>query len=499
MDEEPAVMRIVTGTFSHETNTFSNIPTTMEEFAKQGITHGEDIPHRFRGTNAIEAAFMDAAEKHGFELIWTIYGSAIPGGKVSQEAYEYFSGHLLEGIQAAGAIDGVLLHLHGAMVTEQVDDGEGHLLEAVRRLVGPDMPIVTTLDLHANLTPRMIQNCNALTGYDTYPHIDMYERAFEAAEILVRIIRGEIRPVMALERPLLITPLQTQVTTRDTPMKRIIDLVHSLEEDRCVISIAAFGGFPFADIEPAGFSCVVVTDADAGLAGQLAKQVTDAAVAERENWIVHPTPPQEAVRRAMAAQRGPVILADIADSGAGGTAGDATVTFKTLLDLGARNAAVCSISDQEAIDICLAAGVGAEVSMLVGGKRDKLHGDPVPVTGTVRLIHQGSFVREGPIGRGVVQTVGRCVVLEIGGRDGIELMLTEHRAHPNDLQYFRAFGIEPTRRQMLVLKSAAHYRAAFDPIATETIEVDAPGITSPRLERYPYQNIRRPIYPLDDV
>ena len=492
-------MRIVTGTFSHETNTFSNIPTTMEEFAKQGIAHGDEIPHRFRGTNTIEAAFMDAAEEHGFELIWTVFGSAIPGGPVSREAFDYFSGHLLEGLQAAGKIDGVLLHLHGAMVTDDLDDGEGHVLEAIRRLVGPDVPIVTTLDLHANMTPRIIQNCHALTGYDTYPHVDMYERAREAANILVRIIRGELRPTMALECPALLTPLQTQVTTRDTPMKRIIDLVHRLEEDPRVISIAAFGGFPFADIAPAGFSCVVVTDNDPALAARLAKQVTDAAVAEGDNWIVHPTPPEEAVRRAMAAPRGPVILADIADSGAGGTAGDATVTFKTLLDMGARNAAVCSISDQEAINICLAAGVGAEVSMLVGGKRDKLHGDPVPVTGKVRLIHEGAFVRQGPMGCSVLQTVGRCVVLDIGGRGGIELMLTEHRAHPNDLQYFRAFGIEPTERQILVLKSAAHYRAAFDPIAVETIEVDAPGITSPRLERYPYKNIRRPIYPFDKI
>lgn len=491
-------MRIVTGTFSHETNTFSNIPTTMEEFAKQGIAHGEEIPRRFRGTNAIEAAFLDASEAFGFELIWTVYGSAIPGGAVSNEAYEYFSGHLLEGIQGAGAIDGVLLHLHGAMVTDDLDDGEGYLLEKIRRLVGPHMPIVTTLDLHANMTPRIIQNCTALTGYDTYPHVDMYERAYEAAEILVRMIRGEIKPVMALQCPPLLTPLQTQVTMHDTPMQRIIDLVHRLEQDKRVISIAAFGGFPFADIAPAGFSCVVVTDGDPDLATRLSKQIADAAVAERDNWIVHPTPPEEAVRRAMAAAHGPVILADIADSGAGGTAGDGTVTFKTLLDLGARRAAVCSISDQEAIDVCLAAGAGAEVSILVGGKRDRLHGDPVPVTGKVRLIHEGSFVREGPMNRGVVQTVGRCVVVEIGGRDGIELMLTEHRAHPNDLQYFRAFGIEPTQRQMLVLKSAAHYRAAFAPIASEIIEVDAPGITSPRLERYPYKNIRRPIYPLDN-
>lgn len=495
-------MRIVTGTFSHETNTFSNIPTSMAEFAKQGIVHGADIARRAQGTNTIEAAFLAAAEQFGFELLWTVYGTAIPGGLVTQEAYDYFSGHLLEGIQAAqagGPIDGVLLHLHGAMVTEHVDDGEGYLLESIRRLVGPTIPIVITLDFHANMTPRIIANCTALTGYDTYPHVDMYERAFEAAEILVRTIRGEIRPVMALEQPRLLTPLQTQVTTRNTPMKRIMDRVHALEEDPRVVCIAAFGGFPFSDIEPAGFSCVTVTNGDAALAAQLSKEITDAALAERENWIVHPTPPEEAVRRAMASPTGPVILADIADSGAGGTSGDATVTFQTLLNLGARRAAVCSISDQEAIDTCLAAGVGAEVTMLVGGKRDTFHGPPVQVTGKVRLIHEGSFTRQGPMGRGVRQTVGRCVVLEIGGPEGIELLLTEHRAHPNDLQYFYAFGIDPTQRQILVLKSAAHYRAAFDPIAAETIEVDAPGITSPRLERYDYKNIRRPMYPLDKI
>jgi microcystin degradation protein MlrC len=239
---------------------------------------------------------MDAAEEHGFERIWTVSGSAIPGGPVSREAFDYFSGHLLEGMQASGKIDGVLLHLHGAMVTDDLDDGEGHVLEAIRRLVGPDIPIVTTLDLHANMTPRMIRNCHALTGYDTCPHVDMYERAREAANILVRIIRGELRPTMVLECPPLLTPLQTQVPTHDTPMKRIIDLVHRLEEDPRVISIAAFGGcsprlrrrrgasltapLPFADIALAGFSCVVVTDNDAALAARLARQVTDAAVAE---------------------------------------------------------------------------------------------------------------------------------------------------------------------------------------------------------------------------
>jgi microcystin degradation protein MlrC len=200
----------------------------------------------------------------------------------------------------------------------------------------------------------------------------------------------------------------------------------------------------------------------------------------------------------MRAPEGPVILADIADSGAGGTAGDGTAILQALVELGARGAAISSISDQEAINACLAAGVGATVTMKVGGKRDRLHGEPVEVTGRVKLIHDGEFIREGPQGPGLVQTVGRTVLLEIGGRGGIELLLTEHRAHPNDLQYFRAFGIEPIRRKMLVLKSAAHFRAAFGPIAREIIEVDAPGITSPNLSRFPYTRIRRPIYPLDE-
>ena len=371
-------MKIVTGTFSHETNTFSNIPTTMAEFAKQGITHGPETGRRFQGTNTIEAAFLDASVRLGFDLVWTVYGSAIPGGLVSREAYDYFTGQLLEGIRGAGVIDGVLLHLHGAMVTEHVDDGEGHLLQAVRRLVGPGVPVVTTLDLHANMTPRIIDNASALVGYDTYPHVDMYECATEAAEILTRIIKGEIEPVMALAQPPLITPLQTQVTSRETPMQRIIELVRELEKQPGVICISAFGGFPFADIEPAGFSCVAVTDGDRKLAERLADRVAQAAVDERESWIVHPVPPEEAVRRAMAAEKGPVILADIADSGAGGTAGDATVTFKALLDLGATNAAVCSISDQEAIDACLAAGVGAEVELFVAASATGCTAIPCP-------------------------------------------------------------------------------------------------------------------------
>jgi len=493
-------VRIVTGTISHETNTFSNIPTNLDEFGKQTVGLGDDIPRRFEGTPSIEAAFLDASRRHGFELVWTVWASAIPGGLIPRETFDWIEGKLLEGIENAGKIDGVLLHLHGSAVVDGIPDAEGRILEDVRRLVGPDVPIVSTLDLHSLNTEQMMASASLMIGYDTYPHVDVYERGAEVADRLVEIIGGELKPTGALEKPPLWTPLQSQVTSRtDTPMRRLIDRAWEIEKDAKVISASCFGGFPFADVHHLGLSTMVYTDDDPDLARRYARELAKQAWDEHDQWLVCPTAVDEAVRQAIEAPEGPVILADIADSGAGGTSGDATEVLREMLEQGARSGAVCSISDQEAIDGCIEAGVGTVLTMRIGGKRDRFHGDPVEVTGKVRLIHDGEFVRKGPMLTGAVQTVGRTVVLEIGGIGGIEVMLTEHRAHPNDLEDFRAFGIEPTERKMLVLKSAAHYRAAFDSIAKLTIEVDAPGLTSPDFRRFDFKEVRRPMYPLDDM
>jgi microcystin degradation protein MlrC len=218
----------------------------------------------------------------------------------------------------------------------------------------------------------------------------------------------------------------------------------------------------------------------------------------REDFAIHPTPIADAIAEAMAGEPGSVyVLADISDSGASGTAGDGTAALKGLLEANARSAAVAQIMDRAAVQACFDAGVGATVTLSVGGKHDGLHGDPVDVTGMVRLIHEGGFLMAGPMGAGTRSSRGRTVVLEINGPGGIELQLTDLRGHPNDLNFFRAFGIEPTERRILVLKSAAHFRAAFEPIATKVIEIDAPGISSPNLHSFNYKNLRRPIFPLD--
>lgn len=493
-------MRIVTGGIAQETNTFQWQPTTLDDFQRAGfgsLLRGQEILD-LGGTGTVYGGVVPAAAAQGVELIPTTYASVMPGGRVAREAFEVLRTEILDGIAAALPVDGVLLVLHGAMVLSDWDDAEGLLLRDVRELVGPDVPIVAPLDLHTNLSDEMIAHADALVGYREYPHTDMAEAGERALNLLAATIRGEVTPTMAFTRLPLIVPNQSMVTTWQSPLKIAIDETRVLEEQPAVLAASIFGGFPFADLPFAGVSVVVVTDNDQALAQRFADDLAEICWQQREAFTIHPVPVAEAIAEAMAGPEGSVyVLADIADSGASGTAGDGTAILRGLIAAGARSAAVAQIMDAAAVAACVSAGVGNTVTLQVGGQHDELHGPPVDVTGVVRLIHEGTFPLAGPMGAGTTAGRGRTIVLEIGGRGGIELQLTELRGHPSDLNHFRAFGIEPTQRRMLVLKSAAHFRAAFEPIASKVIEVDAPGISTPKLTTLPYERLRRPIYPLD--
>lgn len=492
-------IRIVTGGIAQETNTFQWEPTTLLDFQKgsSGIVRGEDII-AMEGTGTIYGGIVAEAQRQGVELIPTTYGHAVPGGRVSREAFETMRDEILAGIRAALPVDGVLLGIHGAMALEHNDDGEGPLITAVRELVGPDIPIVAPLDLHTNLSEEMMAEATAFVGYKEYPHIDTPETGARAMQILIATIKGEITPTMAHVKLPLIAPNQSMVTTWQSPLKKAIDRAREIERESGVVAATVLGGFPFSDVAFTGVATIVVTDNDPALARRYANELASICWQLRADFTIHPTPVDAAIAEAMAGAPGSVyVLADISDSGASGTAGDGTAVLKGLLAAKARSAAVAQIMDRAAVAACIAAGVGSTVSLSVGGKHDGLHGEPVEVTGMVRLIHAGRFPIAGPMGAGTFASRGKTVVLEIDGPGGIELQLTELRGHPHDLNFFRAFGIEPTERRILVLKSAAHFRAAFEPIATKVIEVEAPGISSPNLHGFPYQRLHRPVYPLD--
>jgi len=486
-------LRVITGSISHETNTFSNVKTGLEKFKERIFLLGEEMFEAFAGKHTICSAFMEVAGEEGFELIPTVWAGATPQGLVTDEAFDYMLGRIIDGIKSAGDVDGVLLHLHGAMVVESHDDPEGYVFKSIREVVGKKVPIISTLDLHANISEIMVGEADVLVGYDCYPHTDRYERGLEAARIMVETLKGRIVPTMAMEKPPMMPSTQRQKTSY-YPMNALLDLAHKIEEDDQVVNVTVSAGYPFADIGHVGMSMVVTTNNNLELAKEKAKRLSQLAWRLRRHFLAEVVPVHEAVTEAIRATEGPVVLADHADNPGGGAPCDGTVILEELLNSDAENAVVALIADPEAVDEAITAGKNKTVTMKIGGKTDRLHGRPLEVTGEVRVISDGKFISKGPMGTGMEVNLGRTVVFRSGG---VDIIITEKRFQPTTLELYRSLGIEPGEKKILVVKSAVHFRASHESIAKKIIEVDAPGIHSARLSAFRYRKLRRPIFPLD--
>jgi microcystin degradation protein MlrC len=486
-------VRLFLAMMSHETNTFSNLPTDRGQFEARNLHYGGEIVEAYRGTGTCLGGMIDAAARHGATLIPSVAAAASPAGLVTRDIYGHVKDRMLRDLKAAGKVDGVLLDLHGAMVPEGLDDGEGDLIEAVRRAVGPAVPIAVTLDFHGNLSEAMVRGADLLAGYKTYPHVDMGERGVEATERLIDIVGKRLKPTVALRKPPILPPLGNQGTARG-PMRRLYDLAAGMEKDPKVVSISIFAGFPLADIPDAGFGIYVVTDDDQALADRLADEIADTAWKHRHEFIHTALPVREAVAKALASPGKPIVLADMADNTGGGAAGDGTEILRELVRVGARSAVVACLWDPKAVAQCVEAGPGASVTLDVGGKLDDRHGAPLRVTGVVRTLSDGRFVHKGPMARGLPGRLGATAVLDV---NDVKVILISHRWQTLDPEMIRFVGLDPLDHKILVVKSTIHYRAAFEPIASEIIEVDAPGLSSSNLARFDFKRIRRPIFPLD--
>lgn len=487
-------MRVAIGGISHETNTFSTIRTTPDLFQQ---FDGHAILDAFTGTRSSLGGLIESGMREGFAVVPTFFGRATPSGTVAAEAIEPMERRILDGIAAAradGGLDGVLLALHGAMVTEVDDDGEGHLLHRVRTLVGPDLPVVATLDWHCYISETMVHDADVLVTYDTYPHVDSWERAIEAGEILVRMVRDGLKPTAARSHPPILI-FGPKTYSERPPMQTVVAKAHEIERDPRVVTVTVAPGFPYSDIPGAGQYFYVVTDNDPALARRYADELAAFMWEMRREFVPDLATPEEAVRRAMAAPKGPVVLSDQGDNPGGGTPCDGTHLLRPLLTAGATNAAVAVIADPGAAAQAIAAGVGAEITLTIGGKTDNLHGAPLTVTGVVRNITDGIYRNKGPMGTGVQMDMGPTAVFDV---NGVEILLTTKRTQPTDLEIFRSQGIEPTAKQILVLKSNVHFRAAFTPIAAEIIDVDTPGLTTNHLDQIPYRRLQRPIFPFEE-
>jgi microcystin degradation protein MlrC len=487
-------VRVVVAELKQETNTFVPYLTTMDEFRAWHLWEGDEILANAPGNNWEVTGFLDVLEEAGIEPVPIIATMAMSGGKVEQATFDHLLGRLLAGIEAAKPFDGVLLALHGAMVTEQHDDGDGVIIEAVRQLIGPGVPLAVSMDLHGNLTERCIAHADAIAGFRTSPHIDHRETGQRAARVLVRQLRGEIRPVMRMVKVPMVTPASTHRHDVDGPFKRVQDA--GREAERAEVELASvFTVQPWLDIEEFGFATVVVTDGDANLAERVARDLADACWTEREAFMdIDLVSPREAIARALAQSDGPVILSDLGDGNGAGSPGDATAVVAALIEAGPPRMALANIRDGEAALAAAEAGVGAEIDLMIGGKLDHVYNQPVRFTGTVEFSGEATFRFGGGGYTGMGMDMGLCAVLR---HEELRLMVTTNSCFWIDPEPYRAVGLEPSEAQIVMVKSAIQFRSGFVGMERGIMLLDSPGMSSDHLELYDFRRVPRPLFPLD--
>jgi len=487
-------MRIGIAGISHESNSFSSQPTTLERFQERGIARGEQIVEQYGESHSVIAGYLAGAEEFGYTAVPLYYAHAMPMGPLTSDTFETLVSEMLEAIRKAGHLDGFLLNIHGAMVSEKYPDGDGEICARVRRLLGTKVPIMTTPDIHGNISQQMIGNTTANVVYRMNPHLDTRERGLETASLMARTVRGEINPVQAIEMPPVVINILQQ-HTGDEPMLSLIRDVETVMRRPGMLSASAVEGYPYADVEEMGMSFIAVADGDIEAAREAARWMARRAWARREEFIGEAPSPQEALREAEAYPQRPVVLMDVGDNVGGGSAADSTVLLEEALRLGIGNMLII-LKDPEAVQACAQAGVGAQVSLRVGGKTDDMHGRPVPIQGTVRTLSDGHFVEDRPMhGGGRFFYQGVTAVVETEQEHTI--VLTSLSTAPVSLEQVLSVGVKPERKQIIVAKGVVAPRGAYQPIAAQIILVNTPGATTAELSRFEYKRRRRPLFPFE--
>jgi len=487
-------MRIAVASFVQETDSFSPLLTTLDDFRQQGLHFGEEVLEKARGVGGPIDGFLAVAEEEGGITPVPIFlGNALAGGPMSDEAVEFFRANLVEGLRRALPLDGAFLFLHGAAASETMDDVVGYLLAAMREVLGEGLPVVMPCDHHANITRRIVALTNAIVGYRTQPH-DQFDTGQRAAKLLFRLVRGEIHPTTAWRKIPLIAH-QEQFLTTSGPMKEWFDLARQFEALPGVLSISNFPMQPWLDVAEGGWATVVITDGDQALAERLAGELADKAWALRERFReMTSIPPEEAVRRAVEAPKGLVVLSDTGDSVFGGSTGDSTAILREMLQQKVPCMALVPMLDPEVVSQAIAVGVGNKLTTHLGAKFDRLFNAPVELTARVAAIAEGRL-RAGVVGLESFD-MGRTALLEAGA---IKIVVSEYRGiggnHP---AVYRRFGIEPAEAKMVVLKTASNFQY-YKEMTSAVLRVDSPGLTSSHLERFPWRKLPRPIYPFDEL
>ena len=490
-------MRLLLAMMKHETNTFSPVITDLSRFSRAGGSapdSGAAAVAAYRGTGTVTGAYIEIAEREGAEFELAIAADAWPSGPVEDAAYETMCRTILDAVKRGGW-DGILLDLHGAMVTRSHEDGEGTLLKRIRA-IDPKTPIAVGYDMHANVYAEMVEHANVVAGYQTYPHVDMYGTGRRAGDALIRMIKGQAKPTTAWGNlPML--PHVMRQGTADEPNRSLQARCKAMEAEGALCA-SLFVGFPHADISNAGLSVVITTDNDMALAERWRDELLNAAWAQREAFVYKIEPLEQSVARAKAMTDGPVFLLDHYDNAASGGPMDTTRVLAEIMRQQLDNVAAFGIFDPAAVQQCIDAGIGATIRLSIGGKQKMPMcpepSEPLQVTGRVKTIFDGKYRAKGPMAAGTQQDMGHAVVLDTGR---VEIVLFSRHVEPFDVNTLLSVGIDPMQKRYVMLKSRIHWRAGMSHLAKAVVECAGVGVCTSDYGQHKFERLRRPIYPLD--
>ncbi|MGH6815637.1 MAG: M81 family metallopeptidase [Hyphomicrobiaceae bacterium] len=482
-------MRLFAASIATETNTYSPIPTSFANF--------EDAFHAPPGQHPDEAKLCTAplyvarrrAAQEGFTLIEGSCFWAEPSGTCRRADFEMMRDRILSELQAAMPVDGVLLGLHGAFVADGYDDAEGDLLERVRAIVGPKAAIGCEYDPHCHMTEKRVRLADIGVLFKEYPHVDFIERGEEVVTLVLKTLRGEIKPVASLYDPRMWDFYPTTIE----PMRSFVDRIKALEGKDGVLSVSIAHGFMHADVADMGSRVLVYTDGRKAAGDRLAQTLGQELWANRGKWCPPIVPLDEALTRALAHRGGCAIIAEPADNAGGGAASDNTLSLHELRRRGVENAAVAPVWDPVAVSFCHAAGVGARLPLRFGGKASADSGLPVDADVEVRALATDTWQSFGQ----ARVPVGDMAAVRVDGN--IDVILIAKRTQALGRELFTHMGLDPGAYRLLVLKSAQHFAGAYGPLASLILRADTGGACPPDLRRHVYTKLKRPMWPLDET
>lgn len=516
-------MRIPVFGISHETNTFSIVPASYEEFERTGIKRGQEVIDHFVDAQYTISGYHQAAQELGFELVPLMYAVTGPIGTITKDAYDRLTEEMFGMLRDQGPWDAVLIANHGAAVSEEFPDMDGEFCRAVREIVGPDMRVGITLDMHGNVSKPVVEHTDVCVVWRTNPHLDPKVRGRKTAEMVVRAAKGEIDPVQWIEMPPMYVNIVKQFTGED-PMKSFVDDALEANEIPGILDTSVAEGYPYSDVEEMGMSWVAIADGDLELAKSVAEDMAAKAWERRAELNVEVASISDALDMALAeyvgprdlneadevaidgtalampdeadaAREGPIVLMDVGDNIGGGSSADSTHILEQVVERGI-SGFLQTLYDPDSVDACVKAGVGATVTLDVGGKTDDMHGSPVNVTGTVRAITDGQYEELGA-SHGGFRFYDSGVTVRLDTDQGQTLVLTSVRAGNTVRAQMYHIGIIPERYKIVVAKGVVSPRPAYQPIAGKVILVNTPGVTTADMSTFTYHRRRVPLYPME--